>query len=430
MEYYRKDHIVRADTQYNYSLSSKPELGSPVTDANSSSSLFVGQAYADYYRNPRWKDMIKWGQNATTHEAYYGPSPTSRNFFSAGYQMSYVNLTTGNTAYKFTEVFGSFFPIPPFNEPLVPLSSVVTSVDNRCIRKFLDRASAIQSSIEGGQDFGELKETLESILHPLNSLKKGMVSYLTTLRKRRRRGIQPKVLKKILADTYLEFRFGWQPLADDVAHLIADASRTRFDSYKIKASASDIFQADSGIAYFSPGYLPDHIGAPYLTTHKYSVHMKGAVRSLARNGVIGLDQAFQLTPKDWLPTAWDLLPYSWIADYFTNVGDQLQGLAFVDASLVWGSRSVLQESKTVIKDWLYSPPKLGISEPPYKILTDTSWIYGGNYSVRATYLERNPFTGSDLVPTFELKVPTSRYPFFNMGAILLQGSVGLRPYFK
>jgi hypothetical protein len=374
-------------------------------------------------RNPRWKSQIRLGQNATT--SFLGVDYDLDDHWVTGeIDQLYVDGITQRVGY--TNVVGggylNIFP-PTLGDP----ASIAASVDNRAKRKFLDRYQSIKSSIEAGQDFGELKETLESCLHPLNSLKKGMVDYLTALKKRRKFRLPPKRLKKILSDTYLEFHFGWMPLADDVANLIADAGRTRFSVYPISASASMPYSGASGIRSFALGGLPS-VYQRFQTTDWYSVRYKGAVRSRSANGQISWDQALRLTPENWFPTAWDLLPYSWIADYFVNVGDILQGLSFINSDLVWGCKTTRTESVNKFVDLVYQNPP-PVSNGVTNYLVNTQTIQGGNARAAVRNVSRGSFSGDSLVPTLEFKVPTSKYPFLNVGALLLQRSRPLVPFF-
>jgi hypothetical protein len=380
---------------------------------------------ASGFKNPTWRDQVRRGSNATTTFNGTAYDVRQSSFVSGTVENLYFDILTKKQGFTKTEGYGyaNVFP-PPLGNP----SSVATSVNNRAIRKFLDRYQQIKSSIEGGQDIGEIRETLHSVLHPLNSLKESMVHYLSALKKGRNGKKSPKALRKVLSDTYLEFHFGWQPLADDIAQLIADAGRTRFSSYPIDATASAVYSGQTSERSFTIGFL-DSTTHRYSTTDKYTVRYKGKVRSNAGNdGLVSVAQALRLTPENWLPTAWDLLPYSWIADYFVNIGDILQGLAFVNADLIWGCRTQRNVSTNKFNELVFNtpPPVTGVDS---NILNYNRSIRGGNAELVVRTVLRTSFSGDDLVPSIEFKIPTSKYPFLNVGALLLQRSKGLVPFF-
>lgn len=394
------------------------------TDLAPVSSSYLAQADGVY--NPRWKDQIKHNQNATT--SFVGNDivlDEHEHWFSAQTETTtIVGPTISDMVTEFKQNFGYTNNSSP-NSISDPSGTVVASVDNRAKRKFLDAYERIHSSFEAGQDIGEYKETLKSIIHPMRSLKEGMVHYLESLKKAKHKNRKsPHSLKKILSDTYLEFHFGWQPLADDVASLIADAGRYRFPQYPINATAASNYQGDVQSRSFGGGFGPS-LQQTYKSTGTYFVRYKGVVKSNSdRSGVISQAQALRLTPRDWLPTAWDLLPYSWIADYFVNIGDILQGLSFCSADLVWGCYTTRIE-----KVASYNRPDLTKFVPTVDTVSHTESVQGGSSVFRDRRVTRSTFAPVDLVPSLEFRVPMSKYPFLNMGALLAQRSRSIVPFY-
>lgn len=399
------------------------EDGSVITNSSEPTRFYNAVDSLNGFRNPRWKDQIRLGQNATTPLTGSRTSPDPQTFFTAGLTQTLFNTQTQQSRVSNYEAYGKFLPLGP-PTPSVPNSGATTRVDNHCIRKFLDAAAAIQSSIEAGQDFGELKQTIESIHHPLKSLREGILHYLQALKRIKvsKRYKRPH-LEKVIGDVYLEWHFGWNPLVADIADLIADAGRTRFPVYPVYASAGETFDGVADRLQLSLGVLPGVAYMPYRTTHRYSVRMKGAIRSNASSstGTISWAQSLRLTPKDWLPTIWDLVPYSWMADYFINIGDILQALSFVESSLVWGSRTSRTFSETETFGLTYAAPN-DVIPFPYRLTDNTAWCYGGSYKTSVSSVNRSTIGEGDLIPRVEVSIPTSKYPFFNMAAVLSQSA--------
>lgn len=388
-----------------------------------SSRGFVDQASGE--RNPSWRQQIRDGLNATTAFSGVATSEEPGSFFTVYYDSRWRNVQTKNIGGTLADASGYFYPkAPPTN---TPSNSVVTSVENLCIARFLSAAESVQSSIEAGQDIGEYKEVLHSIRKPLATLQDSLVSYLSQLRKLKKAVKKPAKLRKLVADTYLEFHFGWQPLVADVAGLIADAGRFRFPVYPIKAKAHADYSVSEDEGTFGAPLIPDSLHYHSVSTGTYFCRIKGAVKARNYdNGQTSLASSLQLTPDRWLPTAWDLLPYSWIADYFTNIGDIFQGLSFISSDLVWGCKTTRNKNIVRVSNfYVRHTPLVPTSIRP--ILNDFVNVYGGNYEASATNISRTSVQGIDLIPTIEFKLPGTKYPFLNMGALLLQQSKGIAP---
>lgn len=376
-------------------------------------------------RNPSWRQQVRSGQNATTAFTGTATSKDPRSFFSVYFDQRWLNNTTKQIGGTVADGGGYYYPLGPTAGS--PSSSVITHVENRCIAKFLEAAESVQSSIEAGQDIGEYKETVHSIRKPLSTLQDSLISYLSQLRKLKKAVKKPAALRKIVADTYLEYHFGWQPLVADVAALIADAGHYRFPSYPVKAKAKEDYQSGEDFVTFGVPNVPNSLHAHSVSTSTYRCRIKGAVRARNYdNGQSSLASSLQLTPDRWLPTAWDLLPYSWIGDYFTNIGDIFQGLCFISSSLIWGAKTTRNVTVRKVSDFTYDHTPL-VSGSSRTIIADIAFARGGNYECSVSTVTRSSVQGIDLIPTIEFRLPDTKYPFLNMGALLLQRSKGIIP---
>jgi hypothetical protein len=317
--------------------------------------------------------------------------------------------------------------------PGSPPQSVIDRVRNQCIRRFLDRCESIRSTFEAGQDLGEYKETLESVKHPMHSIQKYTLAYYAKLKKVRhkyRRNVPS--LKKVLSDSYLEWHFGISPFVDDVASAIADLRRQRLPVYPVHARAHERYNGTAGIVPYSTiGFssMPNTVYARYNSYGTYNVQYKGAIRSgVDPSGAIVLAQAYQLDLPHFLPTAWDLIPYSWLVDFFLNVGEVIRGLSFVTANLTWGCVTTVQDEYITCGDVYYDAP--AVSPPSGTRLGTNRTIThtGSGYSLKRTF-SRGILTGSDLVPTLTARLPHTMYQFADIGAILVSRFTKLVPFF-
>lgn len=427
-------YVTHGTYSYSYKVDSEFSRTQPTNSGKISDNgtQFFSANSTTGYRNPFWKSQIKLGQNATTNFVgvrYSGQGSFVTIVWDSIYRLQALNSNPAADVVWHYETSGlPSYSVGP-SQAITP-TDVRTRVRNRALRKFLDDCQSKLSSIEAGQDFGEYKETLHSIKNPLGSMRTKLVSYLESLTKAKRRVRNAKALAKVLADTYLEFRFGINPLVEDVANLIADAGRYRFPVYPVRGQASDLWAGSNTIVGMgSPGYCsifnPSHNMKSNTT---YMVRFKGAIRTNASFGQIGRAQSLRLLPSDWLPTAWDLLPWSWVADYFTNVGDIIQALSFPVSNLVWACEtdrvvSTVEYSDVFLLKTNWLPQDYyWVKEPSFNSL-------GGSASFTYSDVNRSPVVGSGLIPQFEFSIPTGKYPYYNLAAVLITRAKKLVPFF-
>jgi len=382
------------------------------------STFYKGTVGMTGERNPFWKDQIRHEQDATT--AFSGTMLSGHSglcFASAklAYHDIAVGINTRESKWKYRGFLS--YPIVPSTFTSLP-GDIQARVLNRCIARFLENCTSVRSSIEGGQDFGEYKETLRTILNPLGSLRNKIGSYFSSLRKAKKRYRNPETLRKVLGDTYLEFRFGINPLVSDVASLIADAGRFRFPTYPVSGKAHEKYDATASTQGMSLLQFPNGCTMQLNKHTEYRVRYKGAIRSGAQaSGQLSWAQSLRLLPEDWLPTAWDLLPFSWVADYFTNIGEIFNALSFVEGNIVWGCRT-----DRIINTVKYEGLTAATLSPPNPAIWATtaneSFAHGGESEFRYTSVQRSKLSHGDFLPAFVFRIPGGKYPYFNMTAVL------------
>jgi hypothetical protein len=365
--------------------------------------------------NPRWRDQVRAGSSATTIAS--GVKAT----LNPGFLDCYVIMGAvdpHNTSRAHYGVVG----IPSSTywravEQSVP-SDVLAEVTNRAISKFLDAADSARSSIEFGQDLGEWKETVHGLIHPLKSLREFTLSHLSRVTKLAKGVKHRAALSKMIADTWLEFKFGWFPLAADVGKAFADFSNNRnhVNVQSIRASARGSFHDfvlpnSAGGFSFSVGV----VRCDTRVTGYYYVTFKGAIRTGAHEGALKAAQMLQLDLPHFVPTAWDLLPYSWIADYFVNVGDTLRALCFRDSDLTWGNKTIRTEHQY---DWNFVMDVNNYDKNVQYIITQNATVDNPFGSVVS--FQRAPLLPGDLIPSIRFSLPLgSEKPWENMAALMI-----------
>lgn len=364
--------------------------------------------------NPYWKIYVKQGNDATTNAVAGETLITSVPFIDA---LWFLDTGFNQISYFFTGNPVEVLPaLPVAGAP----GSTTSSVTNRALSQFVDKAKAALSSFESGQDLGEIKQTIESIIHPMKSLREHVLSYFSSVKKLKSRFKKAHELKKALADTYLEWTFGWKPLTYDIGQGIADLSNhsARLPSAPIQSHAHEKFQHDLVIDDQRAQPSVGGYRNTTLVTGEFSVRLKGMVNVYYHGEPPSLAQELQVLPEDFLPTAWDLLPYSFVVDYFTNVGDIIKAISFPSAALRWACMTT-RDVRTLTQSYSPLGQNYGFAQ--------NVWSSNSLVATSKNY-RRTPVYPWDLVPTVQFSLPlTSAKPWENMAALIAGRSKPLTP---
>ncbi|DAD50714.1 maturation protein [ssRNA phage SRR6960803_2] len=342
----------------------------------------------------------------------------------------------------FTGVPATVFPSGTFN----------VQADAEALGRFVENARSAQTSFEGGVFAGQLKQTVSQIINPAKALRQGLTKYLTTLSKRRgnpKRWSTPLVnalvkkrragplsndptprgvrrisndqlnnaKQRIITETWLEYVYGWRPLISDISGAILHATKQPSISDVTHVRGSS--QLKGEIARVPASYLSDGTEVRYdqVTEEQCSVRYSGAVwvHSDANPSLLYGNETLRdvgLTIDNFAPTVWELIPYSFLVDYFTNIGDIISAASFPEGRFAWKERSykVVVELRT---DNVQVIPTI-FSNDVYNILLSCN---PGSYKVQYGYFGRDEYKGS-LVPDFRISVPgITSLRWLNVGAL-------------
>lgn len=308
-----------------------------------------------------------------------------------------------------------------------------SKVYNTALGNFLANANEVVSPFKGMTFLAELRETLKMLRNPASALRDGFSAYLKRAHDiRRRLGHPPggnrhsianwrrkaKEANKVLANSWLEYCYGWRPLMADVASACNAYStfQSKVDTLRVYGKSED---RSNGSTTTVNSILVTNAFMSIITTKKYS-GTKCVFRGVVKNSYRGVDtttaneiirlSGFRL--EEFIPTVWELIPYSFVVDYFSNIGDILNGMHALSMDFAWLSAS------TKVTNVCESNQRL--DEAYARAGLKTSFVSASHTSrpgkVTTTFYTRvNPVLG---LPSLQLELPSSNWQWSGLAALI------------
>lgn len=378
--------------------------------------------FSDNY--PKWKSRMANGQNVST--TMVGVSGHIRDR-SSGYWQQF----TSSNGYQ-TKGSGSLlhaFLVSPTSLPPCP-SSVIEQASSLAEIAFSKHFTKNTSQWQTGVFLGELQEAASMLARPGKHLRSSIDELYHDLKRivrsnsKRGGSRSARALKDAITGTYLEWKFGVSPFINDIDDAArafrALASGRTFDIVRIKGVGEAESSSEASTSYRSgtPGFLGDsNWRVEEITSHHAHCTLRGAWRndSATNGGQMPVPMIFSLGLKDVVPTAWELVPWSFFVDYFANIGDVLGAwsLRFVD--FAWLNMTTRIVTKRVV-----TPP------PSYfKGASFTAYLNCGDLRIESRSINRSPYANR-WSPTPLVKIPgiggRDQTKWLNIAALLAMQS--------
>jgi hypothetical protein len=237
-----------------------------------------------------------------------------------------------------------------------------------------------------------------------------------------RRRIPKQKKRKVLGDTWLEYSFGMKPLIADI-----EAAKQKLRELPSEELIPISSYAEEPVV-FTTTKSTVNVGAvsqDYITyiRGKVSCRYKGAIKTAIPFQGGYLSQTFGFDLSSFVPTLWEIIPYSFLVDYFTNIGDILTYHSGVSSNVSWFNLTTRVENvATTVPSGFRT-----ISGPPAfwtrQMLSKNAGSSGSSYS---SFFRSG---GSVLpIPEFRYSIPgASSTRWINMSALLLQAR-GITPF--
>jgi len=390
---------------------------------------------------PGWRKAIKEGRNATSP---YSVDRYSVKDYRPAVCSLELNLYQGGTPPIF--IGTQAYSIDGYNRDLGPsdldhLAGISADAEAQALKRLYGRIRQESYGVNGLLFLGELRETIQLIRRPasaIQDLTRDMLASIKSTRKQVNQKIRPRkaetlkqttrrrldAVKNATAGTWLEYQFGVKPAISDVQDIAATAidsiyGRSRKTRVRGKSTDTLTVYKDSGD---NNGALLSCLGnraSTVIVTNCGVQYIVGLSQS-ADGPVQGLDalsKEFGFQIQNFVPTIYELIPYSFLIDYFVNLGDVIEAACTDTSKINWICRTQRQlTSASFVEAWSAYDEN---GYPGYH----HNVISGQNVAVRqfehVTISRTKP--SSLPLPPLVLSVPgTDSTKWYNMAALLGQ----------
>lgn len=350
---------------------------------------------------PDWQLRLALGAAATTY--------LSGLKFSS--KCSELHMTVVGT--KYAPGFGR--RAQGFNQdtgfPSPPHSGIDSIAERNAASSLLADYLKVKRTWHGGAAIAEFSETVQMLAHPVDSIYKRTYTFVKSvgrLRKMYRR--DPIGYGKLLGQLWLAYAFGIAPLVSDVKDAqsavnvlstelgMNDQKRLIGSGYNRIVSKLEPMRP---VPWTSYAYYDRTLFIEYGVRYIAAVNARPpGIGDIAGNFGVGFD--------DILPSVWEGVPWSWLVDYFVNVNEMLESIAWVNADIAWCQRTVRNRS------WYQlSAVRPYTAEPAY-----FSAVAGGGQGYYQTAVVNRVSTNVPY-PSWRFRVPGLPNQFANVAALVL-----------
>lgn len=300
-------------------------------------------------RLPKWREIIANDGNATTGLTAQWDSMEVSNAYC--WIVAETDSTNPSIYQKrFTEHKG-FIAAVNYGAGCCFCDSPTMSTtvaENRASAAFYKKLRSEAVAFSGPTFLGELRETLHMLRRPASALYSSANGYLDALTKAKR--ASPKHWTKTISGLWLEHSFGWLPLINDLKDA-AKAHRMLAQPRRRVISAGGMDWKYVPISGWGDGnYKAGSVGNTRFRVRSRKVdstivRYKGKLKAEIETTTWDDWALFGFTPSEFVPTAWELLPWSFLVDYFTNVGDILTSAVTCTNNVAFVNKTVIRSRK-------------------------------------------------------------------------------------
>lgn len=346
---------------------------------------------------PDYKGKIARGEDASTTLVGHSRTVTG---FGSGFSISNLGTTPyADAVFGYIALLrGDLFPMASE----VPSASLYATALGKAEENFVKSYRNASRDFSSGVFIGELRQTLNFLRSPLKSLERKTLDMGDNLKdlNRRAHGLKASQKLSMLTDSWLAFQYGARPLVKDAADAYKALKKNFIDnpSFEMVRIRGDGMAEEATPERLE---LTDTPTGPGYARIRYSGHQSCSVRliggwkkSISHPGNAPVWDSFGLSPDNWAPTLWEIIPYSFVADYFTNAGSVIDAYSASWVEFAWINQTTRNEILHRCVGLVREP-----GDPDGR-----NTAYGGAGSITQRNVSRFPHA-NEFAPPFRLKIP-------------------------
>ncbi len=286
--------------------------------------------------------------------------------------------------------------------PNLPQATHSALAEYRASKALTNCYKQLTTHFRGGNALAEWRETVRMLARPHKLLFSRTMSFVGRVGKSRKvYKRDPVRYGEALGSSWLAYSFGISPILSDIEdarkQLIAIAE-ARFPTVSIKGKGVD----ELIVSDYEQGLVDGHelIRQRICETDHLTVSYDGEVRANVPGCPSGFAEGFGLGVSDILPAVWEAIPWSFMVDYFVNVGEVLDSFHSLSAELVWLKRTV-RNRRTVSGSAAYG---FQAPQPGYPTGYPKTMVSGGEFRTHGIRVSRSSVPQMPW-PGFRFRVP-------------------------
>jgi hypothetical protein len=366
---------------------------------------------------PRWKKIIKARGDATTSLTAQRSRLDKYAPASASHELGVYDPTDADPAR--VAAVSTIYRGYPTALPTPTLPGISSRAVNRAKSKFVSLAMRELQAVDGGVVLGELRETIRMIRNPAGALVKGISGYFGAAKKQRRSLQNAKIStkQKVLSNLWLEYSFGWVPFINDIgdgAKALQKIITAHRPSAAIRGFGSD--EEYVGSVGGGSGFAPLSWSCNLRITDTTKAVVFGAISAENSATSEGIARVTGFNLSRFVPTIWELIPYSFLVDYLINVGQVLEAASFNTKYLKYCGLSSKGKRTWSAVDFVDNTPRTAGEEAGIGYL-------GGHFSpgqLSFTVETMNRIKLDNPTPSVQIQIKGSLGRLANVTALLAQ----------
>lgn len=386
---------------------------------------WVGRSEPNSRDFPGWRAAIKRGTNATTQRDVEFRSFT----YTPGRVFSGKWCGGSTKRFGYRDVTGDLSSRHPnvVSAPSNPPTTLNLQADALALQRFVQNARQKQGTFRGSTFLAEIASTIAGLRNPAKGIRNLLDHYHLKAGRAARKAARTRHLprssrewndfrkanprrardvRRAVSDSWLEGQFGWIPLSKDINDAFVSAAN--LNERQPRVPVSGYGRVDNTPTFPFAQRVWDSLEVTFnpMVTSYSTVKYYGAVKcEVDTTSSDSMQQEFGFQARDFLPAVWEAIPYSFLVDYFSNIGNLVEALSFPHSDILWAGRTYRNVSSR--KTTACTVRYIGVPQYP----TNSSMMVfdksPSTYEWTLKSIHRGAYYGS-YVPRLQLEIPGSK----------------------